>query len=294
MPNITANGIRIEYEIFGKSDNPTILLISDIGNRSLLWEDSFCDRLAERGRHVVRFDNRDSGLSTIFKEKGAISIKDAYIMNQSKKSMEPPYRLKEMADDAIGLLNALRINSAHICGMSLGGMIACIAGYRHPRRVMTLASIMNGFNCLTILTLEAITIDCILSSSPNPDSSGFKENLDAWRTICGPKYPLDENQLKNRIRQAKNNIVNPEGTARQLMAFLSHQFRKANLESISAPTLLITSSDDSGVFPNEDEDIIGPIPNTCQLKIDETDGNSPDRYQEVIVDALFQHTQRVH
>ena len=139
MPNTTANGIRIEYETFGQRSSPALLLIMGLSAQMIGWEEEFCRQLAEKGLFVIRFDNRDVGLSTKFEEAGIPDILAA----MEGKEFQAPYTLDDMADDAVGLLDALSIERAHICGVSMGAMITQVIGYRHPSRVLSLIPIMG-------------------------------------------------------------------------------------------------------------------------------------------------------
>ena len=139
MPNTTANGIQIEYETFGDRHSPPILLIMGLSAQMIGWEEEFCKRLVEKGLFVIRFDNRDVGLSTKFEEAGIPDI----VAAMQGQEFQAAYSLDDMADDAVGLLDALGIEKAHICGVSMGGMITQVIGYRHPSRVLSLIPIMG-------------------------------------------------------------------------------------------------------------------------------------------------------
>jgi pimeloyl-ACP methyl ester carboxylesterase len=132
MAHIQANGIGIEYETFGCRSNPALLLIAGNGAQLLFWETEFCKMLEEAGFFVIRFDNRDAGFSTKFEEAGVPDFMAAIQAVMAGKAVEAPYSLNDMADDCIGLLDALGIEKAHICGASMGGMIAQVVAYRHP------------------------------------------------------------------------------------------------------------------------------------------------------------------
>jgi pimeloyl-ACP methyl ester carboxylesterase len=124
MPKVSANNIRIEYETLGDPSSPPILLVIGLGGHLIYWDEEFCRQLAEAGRYVIRFDNRDAGLSTKFEESGVPDIMDVIGKLMSGQKVTSPYTIEDMAADAVGLLDALKIDKAHICGMSMGGMIA--------------------------------------------------------------------------------------------------------------------------------------------------------------------------
>ena len=124
MSRVTANGIQIEYETFGNPSSLPLLLIAGLGNQMIHWDDDLCKDLAKCGHYVIRFDNRDVGLSTKFDEAGVPDLFETFGKVMQGEKIKPPYTLDDMADDAVGLLDALGIRKAHICGMSMGGMIA--------------------------------------------------------------------------------------------------------------------------------------------------------------------------
>ena len=133
MPNVKANGIQIEYDTFGDSSFPALLLIAGNGAQMIFWDVEFCELLAKKGYFVIRFDNRDAGLSTKFEEAGIPDFLAAIKAALEGNPVKSAYSLDDMADDAADLLNALGIEKAHICGLSMGGMIAQVISYRHPK-----------------------------------------------------------------------------------------------------------------------------------------------------------------
>ncbi len=252
----------------------------------IYWEEDFCKCLADKGYYVIRFDNRDSGLSTIFKEKGIPNVKDAIFDCQKEMKVNPPYRLDEMADDAVGLLDALRIDTAHICGMSMGGMIAFIIGYRHPLRALTLTSIMSGFAHPSRPVLDSKSVDYFLTSVPEDYASYIRKDIALWKTINGNGYLVDENQLKKLAGQAFENGIYPGGTARQLVALISHQFLKSDLGSISAQTLLIHGAKDPVSPIVNSKGLLSIIPNTQLLVFDKMGHRLPKELWPEIIDAI--------
>src|SRR5712692_9869467 len=139
MPRANANGIEIEYETFGDRGGSPLLLIMGMGAQLLSWDEEFCAALADRGFFAIRYDNRDAGLSTRMEAAGPPDVAAAISGNP-----KPAYRLDDLADDAVGLLDALDIAAAHIVGASMGGYISQLIAINHPRRVISLTSIMSG------------------------------------------------------------------------------------------------------------------------------------------------------
>ncbi len=143
MPKAKVNNIEIEYEIFGDPSSKPLLLVMGLGAQMIRWDLEICELLVNRGFYVIRFDNRDVGLSTKLEEAGEPDVMKLFMAAQKGEPISAPYTLDDMADDAIGVLDALNIQKAHICGASMGGMITQIIGYRHPLRVLSLCSIMS-------------------------------------------------------------------------------------------------------------------------------------------------------
>ena len=143
MAKITANGIQIEYDTFGKRGDQPLLLITGLALQLIHWDEALCEQLARRGHYVIRFDNRDAGLSTKFAEGGKPDIGQIIAARMKGEKIRPPYTIEDMADDAVGLLDALEIGKAHICGMSMGGMIAQTIALNHRQRILSLISIYS-------------------------------------------------------------------------------------------------------------------------------------------------------
>ena len=143
MSRVNANGIQIEYETLGNPSSRPLLLIIGLGGQLIQWDEALCRDLAERGHYVIRFDNRDVGMSTKFEEAGVPDLMETFGKLMRGEKIKTPYTLDDMADDAAGLLDALGIPKAHICGMSMGGMIAQTIVIRHPSRVLSLISIYS-------------------------------------------------------------------------------------------------------------------------------------------------------
>src|SRR5690349_3928596 len=143
MPRAAVNGIELEYETFGDQNNPPLVLVMGLGAQMILWEDAFCAQLAASGFHVVRFDNRDIGLSTQLDDAGVPNVYEVMQAAMMQQPIAAPYTLAEMADDTVALMSELGIDRAHVVGASMGGMIAQTVAIRHPERLLSLTSIMS-------------------------------------------------------------------------------------------------------------------------------------------------------
>jgi pimeloyl-ACP methyl ester carboxylesterase len=232
-----ANGIEIAYETFGERGRPAILLVMGLGTQMIGWHDDFCEALA-LGRYVVRFDNRDVGESEWM--EGQVDL----AAFQAGDTSSAVYALEDMADDATGLLDALELDSAHVVGASLGGMVAQTIAIRHPDRVRSLTSIMSttGDPALPPPTGEAAAM--LLAPPARTREEAMERSVAASRAIGSPGYPRDEEDLRMRAARAWDRGVNPAGFARQLGAVYASGDRTPALASLAVPTLVVHGEDD--------------------------------------------------
>jgi pimeloyl-ACP methyl ester carboxylesterase len=234
VPHAAANGIEIEYETFGKVGVPAVLLVMGLGAQMISWNDEFCELLAGRGFHVVRFDNRDCGLSTWMDEAGPADIAGAL-----SGEAVPAYALDDMAADAVGLLDALGIEAAHVVGASMGGFIAQLIAINHPERVLTLTSIMSGpaHHESVSPTPEATAVLFVPPAATREDR--ITQEMWIRKVLMGPADRFDEGAERARAERAIDRAYHPAGTGRQLAAVLSSQPRLQRLREVRVPTLVI-------------------------------------------------------
>ena len=294
MAKITANGIQIEYDTFGYPDAKPLLLIVGLACQLIHWDEALCEELARRGHYVIRFDNRDAGLSTRFQEGGIPDIGQFIEARMKGEQIKSPYTIEDMADDAVGLLDALAIETAHICGMSMGGMIAQTIAIQHPRRVLSLISIYSetGNPALPPPTPEAM--ECLLSPPPMEREANIAYTLDVWRTFSGPRFPLDELWHRNIAANSYDRAFYIEGVARQLAAVLTQKNRKPELGSIQVPVLVIHGTDDPLVPVEGGRDTAEAIPGAKLIIIEGMGHDLPhDGAWPQIFDAIVNHTQKI-
>jgi proline iminopeptidase len=245
MPRVPANGLQIEAETFGDPRHPAVLLIMGLGMQLVAWPEEFCRALADAGYHVVRFDNRDVGLSSRV-AGDAVDPRVQLARYALHLPVRAPYRLEDMAEDAIGVLDALGLPAAHFIGASLGGMIAQCAAAAHPQRCLSLVSIMSSSGARE-LPYAKPRVGWVLARRP-PRGASLEAQLDhvvrVFRTIGSPGFPTPEDVRRERLAQGLRRSRDSDGMFRQLLAVLASGDRSAALAQIRAPTLVIHGEDD--------------------------------------------------
>ena len=238
------NGISIAYETIGNPDASPLLLISGLGDQLISWSYPFCELIAAQGYYVIRFDNRDAGLSTKFENSDTPHLLPLIWAYIRKRSKDVAYTLDDMAEDAANLLDALGIASAHVVGGSLGGMIAEMLAIHHPSKVRTLTILSSTAYDARVSPMQPKAL-FQLKRSPQ-DRTGYIEHAVIVRkALRGKGFPLDEEVVKQQAASRYDRDHETSGTSRQLAAILTsiRRFRKA-LPTITAPTLVIHGSDD--------------------------------------------------
>lgn len=246
MPTLKSNGISIAYDTAGDPKATPMLLIMGLGMQLTAWPDDFVEGLVDLGFYVIRFDNRDCGLSSKFSHAGTPNLALAYLKSLVRWPLKSAYSLEDMAADALGVLSALGVARAHVVGLSMGGMIAQILTARHPERVLSLTSIMSssGRRGLPGPTRKARA--ALLRRAPGGRDLDalIAHFVEIWRTIGSPAYPTPEKLLRERIAAAIRRNVCPSGLARQLLAIAASGDRKDLLQTIARPTLVIHGAAD--------------------------------------------------
>ena len=282
-----ATGIEIEYESFGDESHPTVLFVSGYTAQMLMWPADFCRIIADAGFRVVRFDNRDCGLST--KIDGATADVDRVIKAALLDEPVPavPYTLSHMAADAVGLLDALGVERAHIIGGSMGGMIVQVMAIEHPTRVASMTSIMSNsgepeYGQPTPEAMEALV------TPPPADRDGYIESSKTWMVWQSKKHATIE---QNRIDAAASydRSFYPAGAPRQLAAIYASGRRTDGMKSISAPTLIIHGNDDTLIAPSGGVRAAELIPNAKLVLIDDMGHDLPRPLWSTITGAIISH-----
>ena len=293
MPNVKANGISLEYETFGDKDNPALLLIAGNGAQLLFWETTFCELLAQKGLFVIRFDNRDAGLSTKFDEAGVPDFMAAIKDVMEGKPITAPYSLDDMADDCIGLLYALHIEKAHICGASMGGMIAQVVAYRHPEYVLSLISIMSNTGSPNTPSGNPEAIAAVVAPPPAERDAYIKHNMNVWQKIWSPGFPFEEKRARTFLEKSYNRAFCPGGSVRQNIAILACGDRTSALSGIKAPTLVIHGSADPLIPVEAGKETASVIPGADLMIIEGMAHDLPTGVWMNIADAISKHIRQI-
>ena len=241
----TPEGIELAYERLGNPQHPTVILIMGLGAQMRIWPDSLCYSLVEKGYQVVRFDNRDVGSSSQLEQHGNPSLLATWLATKLKRKARVPYTLQDMARDVIALMDELGIDSAHLIGASMGGMIAQILAAKHKKRVRSLTSVMSS---ATSPGLPDARLKVLLKLARRPTpfnrEAAIRYTMRMNRLIGSPAYPLDEMELRQLAETSVGRSHSPGGFKRQLVAITAAGDRTRLLRKIRVPTLVIHGTDD--------------------------------------------------
>ena len=287
-----ANGIELCYDTFGDTQAPPLLLIMGLAAQMIAWDDDFCAALAGRGFRVIRFDNRDIGLSTRLESAGVPNVPQllqAHLMGQPVKAA---YTLGDMARDCVGLLDALGIDSAHIVGASMGGAIAQTLAIEHPQRLRSLSSIMSTSGDPSLPPPKPEALQLLMTPTPTDQAGYYQRYLQTWKLLRGPGFPLDEARDLERAAQTFTRGLYPAGVARQLIAILASGSRKAALAKVRVPTLVIHGDADPLVPLACGIDVADTVPGAERLIVEGMGHALPITLWPPIIDAIAEHAAR--
>lgn len=282
-----ATGIEIEYETFGSPSNPTVLLVSGFTAQLLMWPADFCQMIAEAGFHVVRFDNRDCGLSTKLdgREVDTNGVIHAALMEDPVPAV--PYTLSDMAADAVGLLDALGVERAHIVGGSMGGMIVQIMAIEYPSRVASLTSVMSNSGEPEYGQPLPEAMEALVATPPSGRDE-YIESSDTWMVWQSKKH-RDPVRNRKEAAIAFDRSFYPEGASRQLAAIYASGRRTEGLKALNVPTLVIHGTDDTLISPSGGIRAAELIPNARLEIIDDMGHDLPPPLWPRITGAIVSH-----
>ena len=285
MPRAHVNGVDIEYDTHGNPSDPALLLVMGLSAQLTAWPEGFVDLLVARGFFVIRYDNRDIGLSTKF--EGLPDLTGLFAGDPSSA----PYLIEDMADDGVALLTELGIARAHVVGASMGGMITQAMVIRHPERFLTACSIMSttGDRVNGMPTGEAMS--ALLRPPATTRDEAIQGSIEASKVIGSPKYPTSEDELRERAGAAYDRSFSPEGTVRQLAAILASPDRTDGLRGVDLPFLVIHGEDDPLVQPSGGDATAAAVPGSKLLTIPGMGHDLPDVLWPQVVDAIVANTE---
>jgi pimeloyl-ACP methyl ester carboxylesterase len=287
--NVTANGLTIEYETVGEPDRPAFLLVMGLGGQLVYWPEEFCSALAGRGFYAIRYDNRDVGLSSKIEDAPPPDILAAFQGDASSAA----YTLKDMAADAVGLLDALDIDRAHVMGMSMGGMIVQHLAMHYPSRVLSLCSVMSTPNTSMRADPPNSEASAMLMRPPARSREEAVEGaVEAWKVIGSPGFPFDEARVRERAGLAYDRCYYPKGFARQLVGVLASGDWTDALADVDVPTLVIHGEEDPLVRPSWGRATAEAIPGAELLLIPGMGHDLPEGAWPTIIDAVARNAAK--
>ena len=285
------NGIDICYEIFGDANAEPMLLIMGLGAQMIHWDDEFCRQLAARGFRVIRFDNRDIGKSTRMKGRGRLAPIELLALRYLRIPLTAPYRLRDMAQDTIALMDGLHIRSPHIVGASMGGMIAQEIAITYPERLRSLTSIMSTTGNPRVPPPAPEAAAMLIAPMPKTKEEYLVRYARTWKVLRGGSFPEEEALDPARAARVWERGLNPPGFARQLRAIIASGSRKERLRAVKAPTLVIHGTVDPLVRPEGGMDTAASIPGAKLLMVEGMGHALPMRMWPQIIGAIAEHAK---
>jgi pimeloyl-ACP methyl ester carboxylesterase len=288
MPTAKSNGLELEYETLGDPGDPAVLLIMGLGAQLINWDKDFCTSIADEGFHVVRFDNRDIGLSTYFDEVPAPDLQA--ILGGDLSSVA--YGLADMAADAVGLLDALGITKAHIVGASMGGMIAQVVAIDFPERVLSLCSIMSttGDRAVGQATPEAL--GALIRPPAASREQAIEQTVASSRTIGSPGFVAGDEELRHKAGVSYDRAYHPAGSARQTAAIVTAPDRTPALRNLTIPAVVVHGEADLLVDPSGGKATAAAILGAELVLIPGMGHDLPRGAWPAVVDAIVRTTRR--
>lgn len=289
MPQIKVGDVTLEYDTFGDRNDSPILLIMGLGAQMIHWDEEFCQQLADKGHFVIRHDNRDVGLSTAFEGDFDMMALMADVL--AGKKPEVPYTLDDMAADSVGLLDQLGIDKAHICGASMGGMVAQLVACNYPGKSLSLTSIMSstGNPDLPKSTPEAQA--ALMAPRPDGEEETIARAIENAKVIGSKGFEFDAKRTAKRAIEAFKRSFNPMGVARQMAAIAANGDRRERLKKLDLPCVVIHGTDDSLVPIEAGVDTHENIAGSRLVKIEGMGHDLPPGAWSQVITAICSVTQ---
>lgn len=288
VQHVTVGQIELAYTTAGRATHPPVVLISGLGGQLIAWEDDFCLALVERDLHVIRFDNRDAGLSTHLPSQTDHSL-DA---GATGELPPPAYALADLAADTAGLIDALGLDAAHVVGVSMGGMIAQLVAITHPDRVRSLTSIMSTTGDPSVGEASDEAQALLLTPRAPTREAVMEGSVLAARVLGSPGYPTPDAELRDRAGRAFDRAFHPEGYVRQLMACVTAPDRTDQLRQLNVPTLVIHGTDDQLIGVSGGRATAAAVPDAELVVIDGMGHDLPRQLWPVVIDRIVELVER--
>jgi pimeloyl-ACP methyl ester carboxylesterase len=290
MPESTCRvgDVDIAYETFGDPADPALLLVMGLATQMVAWHDDFCAELAGRGFHVIRFDNRDVGRSTAMRHLPVPKLRQLAL----RSAQAAGYTLSDMAGDAVGLLDQLEIERAHVVGASMGGMIAQTIAIEHPYRVLSLASIMSNTGARWSGQPQLATYRVLLGRPPQERDAFIDHVLKVYKMIGSPGFDRDEDDLRRIAALSYDRGRNPAGSGRQLAAIVASGDRTERLKALRVPTVVIHGTKDRLVNPSGGRATARAIPGARLVTIEGMGHDLPRGTWPRMIEAIAQNAAR--
>ena len=282
-----SSGIELEYDTFGSADDPALLLVMGFTAQMTAWEEAFCQQLADGGRFVIRFDNRDCGLSTKLDGQPVDAIAVMAAVMSKSEVPEVPYTLSDMAADAIGLLDHLGVARAHVAGASMGGMIAQTMAIEHPERLLSATSIMSTIGDLEYGQATPEAMEVILAPPPEgrAEAIAMAPSYGVWAS----KRYFDPDRACQLAAAAYDRSSCPEGASRQIAAIYASGDRSQLLADVTVPMLVIHGLDDTLIAPSGGRRTAELVPGAHLLEVADMGHDLPQQLWPMIVGAILAH-----
>lgn len=287
MPRAQVGDLELEYETFGDPSAAPLLLVMGLAYQMIEWDERVCQLLADRGFWVIRFDNRDVGLSTKMDQLG-----DPDLLAALTGRPAPPYSLDDMADDAVGLLDVLSVRAAHVVGVSMGGMIAQLIAINHRERVLSLTSIMSTVGGPAVVQPADDVLLALITPPGATRDERIEHSVGLRRLINGKGLPFDEADARRRASRAVDRSFHPEGALRQFLAIAAAPDRAPALRGLRVPALVVHGEDDPLVPVDNGRQTAAALPDARLVIIPAMGHNLPERVWPEVLDALVEVTAK--
>ena len=294
MAQYPVGPLHLEAESFGDPAHPAVVLVMGLGMQLIAWPMELVQPLVDAGYRVVRFDNRDIGLSSKIDDAPKVNLLAAAARFFLRLPLKSAYTIRDMADDLAGLLDAMGIEKAHLAGASMGGMIAQTFAAHYPQRTLSLASIMSSSGDRALPTAHWRVLRLLIK--PPPKRASFEQLVQAavrlFQALGGPGFPISEAELAERCSRSIRRSYSPAGTGRQLLAIAASGDRSADLCRVSAPTLVLHGDADPLLPPPHGRDCAAKIPGASLTVVPGMGHDLPPALVPVLRDALLAHLAR--